>query len=794
MVLLAWLTLVFPAAPRAAQPPPAPSCAAGTGTGTNFAGQDLRNHNFSADPAGSLIGADFTGAKLSGALFTGQDLTSAKFLSANLGPDRGPVDFTNTKLVNTCFVGSVLDQTDFSFAQITCSDFSGASLIQASFGPTQNIIKGNGCRTKFNGATLDVHMISVDPVGNSNWGKTDFTAANFQNLSPQTFNLIGKDITGAILARTNFAAIDMTGANLTNVDFSRATLTRAVLRNTAINGAEFFNAQAQYANFQCAQGYGNGGGAKIEGGPHCPQEPTSTAPDRATGFRLAALKNADFTGAALDHAILTGANLTEAIFDYVSLTQANLQSGDDHTGPATVQFASFHRANLKNAQLSSVDFSGGTLTGANFSETSLFQTSFTNASMANADFGHATLQSVNFSAARLLSAIFSNTTIAAPGQGSGFGANFSCAQLGGADFNTAVISATNFSNAVMPAAQDCCPSEHDNPAWCGIVDSTQLPYGPVTFPVLNAIVTCPNGDTAKCTDSAQVRQWRLSPNWQTTGCNPNGVSQQMWSRPNCGGTPGKIVTFKDDNLKACILASLPGQTEVLLTTAQEIAQVNCAGRGITDLGGLENFISMTKLDLSANKLPTFTLAFTSGGQPVKSRLRTLALDSNALTTLDVTAHPALVSLTVSNNHLSTIALNADTYLVVLDASHNQLTSLDLSIQTSLSFADLSYNLLATILGQTNPSPELSRLGALNYLDLSHNVLTTIGSIAAIASSNTNNLQLQSLFLACNPKFQCGDLTIYDGTKFPAAASSRCSAYNAAGGNWTPLTHPDCPPG
>ena len=70
-------------------------------------------------------------------------------------------------------------------------------------------------------------------------------------------------------------------------------------------------------------------------------------------------------------------------------------------------------------------------------------------------------------------------------------------------------------------------------------------------------------------------QWRLSPNWRTTDCNPNRVDQQMWSRPNCGGQSGQVVTFKDPNLKSCILETLPGQTEVLLATAQQIAEVNC---------------------------------------------------------------------------------------------------------------------------------------------------------------------------------------------------------------------------
>ncbi|MFZ1005442.1 MAG: pentapeptide repeat-containing protein [Candidatus Sulfotelmatobacter sp.] len=768
-----------------------PACAANTGKGHSYANQDLTNHNFSADPAGSLIGADFSGAQLSGAIFSGQDLTNAKFQGAKLGPAKGPVDFTNSTLTNTCFIGATMDETDFSYAVIICADFTETSLIKATFGPVQNIVMGTGCRTRFNGATLDVHLIGNDFNGKSNWSKTDFTAANFQNLTPTLFSLAGKDITGAKLGQTNFTGIDMTGANLTNVDFTLTTLIKAKLDRTAINNAHFYNAQAGSATFICAQGFGNSGGQKLPNGTTCPTTPTSINPTTGADFTFGALKGADFTGATLDHAQLVAANLTSAHFDGASLVQASLQSQNGQTGPAIVQFATFTNAKLNNALLSGVDFSGATLTNAIFDNTLLSGTLFANATMPGASFQSSTLQSVNFSDAILQSAKFNDAKIQAPSVGPGSGANFSCSQLGGADFTNASIAATNFSNAVMPAADACCKVEGGGAPWCGNVDATQQTYGPVTFPVINSgiIVTCPNGSTGQCTGA----QWQLSPNWQTTSCNKNGVSQQMWSKPNCGGKPTDIVKFKDPNLKACILATLPGQTEVYLTTAQQISQVNCPGRQITDIGGLENFISLTKLDLRSNALTIFTLAFTAGGKPAPSQLQALSLDNNQLTTLDLTAHPLVVSLSVSNNQLGAISLNANTYLLILDASHNRLSTFNLPIQSNLSFVDLSYNLLTSVLNQY--STNLNGLQALSYLDLSHNVLTTIGSIQTIAYDNNSDTSanLKSLFLACNPKFQCGDLGVYNGTRYPAASSSQCSAYNTATGKWTPLSTPQCSP-
>ena len=65
----------------------------------------------------------------------------------------------------------------------------------------------------------------------------------------------------------------------------------------------------------------------------------------------------------------------------------------------------------------------------------------------------------------------------------------------------------------------------------------------------------------------------------------------VWTAPNCGSPPhGPTVQFKDAHLKACILNALSGNpTELLVTTAQQLPQVNCPGAGITDVTGLENF-------------------------------------------------------------------------------------------------------------------------------------------------------------------------------------------------------------
>jgi uncharacterized protein YjbI with pentapeptide repeats len=794
LALTALIAAIYPDFPaRSASPPAtqtAPACPATTGTGKNFSGQDLSNHNFHADPPGSLIGANFSKSQLSGAVFAGQDLTNASFQDANLGPARGPVDFTDAVLTNTCFINANLDVADFSYAVISCADFSATSLMKATFGPTQDIRMDSKCRTKFIGATLDVHMITDDFAGKSNWGKSDFTRANFQNLSPSTFNLRGKDISGAILAETNFAGIDMTGANLTDVDFTKTKLITANLDNTALNGATFYNSDAEAATFVCAHGYGSAGGQKLPDGAACAPAPVTSDPQSGVSFTYAGLKSANLTAATLDHATFAGANLNVATLAGASLVQANLQSTITSTGmsgPANVQYAIFTQANFNGAHLDSVDFSGALLTRANFDGVNLNGTIFVEATMPETSFQSAVLQSVQFRSAVLQSAKFNGATISAPADGRGPGADFQCSQLGGADFTNATISGSTFANAAMPAESDCCPTQ--GTFWCGIVDANEHTYGPVKFPVLNSINTCPNGKPAKCTGA----QWSLAPDW-IAKCDTTGARRVMWSKPPCDGAPGDIVTFKDTSLKDCILSALPGQTDVFVTTAEQIEEVNCPGRNISDLTGLEAFSGLVKLDLSDNDLSIFFLKFQVKGQDSVSKLRTLDLNNNRLTTLDVTDHPALLSLSASNNQLGSVSLSANASPIVLELSHNKLSSFDLSIQQSLTYVDLSYNQIANVLDDTNK--DLSRLQSMGYLDLSHNLLGTIGSIGSLAWNRATGQggALQALLLACNPTFSCDSLEVYDGKTYPAAASSMCSRYDAPSSKWIPIPVPDCPPG
>ncbi|HEX4771532.1 MAG TPA: pentapeptide repeat-containing protein [Bryobacteraceae bacterium] len=747
-------------------------------SGQNYSGQNLTNHNFRTDPPGSLINANFANATLNGAIFAGQDLTGANFQQANLAPsDKGPVDFTSTNLNRTCFIGAIMNATDFTFATITCANFSNTSLMKAQFGPVQNMQTVSGCRTKFNGSTMDVNAIAA-----SNWGKSDFTDAIFQNLSNATFSLAGIDISNAMLGCTtlntpgckNFSGIDLTGANLTDADLTGANLVHAKLGHAALNGVIVKNANLKYATLACAQFYGSTPNGNCKTAP-----PASSDANHAADLTQAMLGNADVSNATMDSAKLSGASLSGVIFRGTSFRAAIFESAGS-IGTASILGGDFTGANFENAHLNFVTFGNVILTEALFDQnTTLNGTIFSGSIMPHVNFNNAVLENVQFNATILENAIFTSTTMKTPPSG-GAGVSFSCAQLGGATFANATITAAGFTAAVMPPAKDCCPEKSGGP-WCGTVDVTQQAYGPVVYPVLQTAIICPNGDVAACAGD----QWVI-PNWQTNLCTQDHTTQTVWSSPDCGGPVGPIVQFKDANLKQCILSALPGKpAEITLKTAQQIQSVSCPAKEISDLTGLEQFINLTSLDLTANRLTGFALPLTKLGD--------LKIGYNQLTSLDVSRlyDGGPIRVDASNNQLKTMVGTASVYFEVLDISHNQITTFDLPSQSYLAWADLSYNNLTNVLNGNSNS--LSALTSLQYLDLSHNSIPGIGSAAAIGEpSGGKQPVLQSLFLGCNPTFRCSTLQL-DGQSM-ALQKSNCADYNPQNNQWIILTNPLCPAG
>jgi hypothetical protein len=164
---------------------------------------------------------------------------------------------------------------------------------------------------------------------------------------------------------------------------------------------------------------------------------------------------------------------------------------------ATVLGADLTSTSFSTAHVNSVRFNNVILSGANFDNTTLEGTDFSGSIMPDVSFNGSVLENVSFNSTTLQQAKFINTTMKTRPDG-GSGVIFTCSQLGGANFTDATITAADFSAAVMPPDYACCP-QTVGPPWCGMINITQQVYGPVTYPVLNSKITCPNGEVAPAT-------------------------------------------------------------------------------------------------------------------------------------------------------------------------------------------------------------------------------------------------------------------------------------------------------
>jgi uncharacterized protein YjbI with pentapeptide repeats len=746
-------------------PPPSIDVCTAAGSGQDFSNRDLRDTNFHAYP-GTLVGAKFDKSDLRGANFDGQDLTGASFKDATLGASaNGPAVFTHTKLDHTCFAGANLNDAQFEFATIHCADFSNTSMVDAQFGPRQSLDHAADCRTRFIGTTLDVHAITPD-----HWPFVDFTHAKFKNYAPANFNLKGLPLTGVMLAYTVLPGIDMTAANLTAADLSHAELVNAVLEDATLNGALLIGTNLSVAHLRCARFRGSKGDTNENPNGACQANPESSqllvsADLTNVQLRRSHLEHATFNYAQMRGAILDRATATGASFINVSFV------ADDKYLTTSFVGTDLSGAKFSGAHLDQVSFDGTILPGADFSGTTLQGTSFENAIAPGASFSQAKLQGINFKYAVLQSANFQEAVIqTGPNSAE---VMFTCADLGGANFTAADVKQARFTSAVMPAPGDCCPGT-DNP-YCGTIALTKIAYGPTRFPPLTAtndMITCPNGDHAPCTT------WSV-PGWKTDLCNvpiSNRTPRIIWTKPDCGGTtPTGIVQFDDENLHKCVSDAAGGVSVITQAIASTITDLRCAGRGIEHLGGLDAFTNLVTLNLSYNNLTQFDVSL-----PL---VRDLRIAGNKLATLNVASMTGLSYLDASNNLLISVGGLGVLSPQVLDLSQNQFTNLDLAVQSALTYANLSGNHLTSILDSDNP--DLSRAPNLAYLDVSNNTLTTIGNV------KNNNRALASLFLGCNPSFDCHSLGDVDPSS-PVIQNSNCAVLNKQSNTWAVRANPQCP--
>ena len=234
---------------------------------------------------------------------------------------------------------------------------------------------------------------------------------------------------------------------------------------------------------------------------------------------------------------------------------------------------------------------------------------------------------------------------------------------------------------------------------------------------------------------------------------------------------GNVVTIGAANSMGNGIAN---DDKVFTNRINIVTTLNVPGLSVSDLTGIEDFISLTNLDVSNNTLTGLNVSaltqltnLNANGNSLTSinvsganALTQLYLNNNNLTGLNVSTNTALTTLYCAYNSLTALDVSANTQLVTLSCSDNSLTGLSLSSNTVLENLTCGFNSIASI--------NLSANTALKYLDIASSGLTSIdlSSNIALISVNVNTNSLNVLDLAANNQLtyvDCSDNSLVDFT-------------------------------
>ncbi|UMB53140.1 gliding motility-associated C-terminal domain-containing protein [Lutibacter sp. A64] len=151
-----------------------------------------------------------------------------------------------------------------------------------------------------------------------------------------------------------------------------------------------------------------------------------------------------------------------------------------------------------------------------------------------------------------------------------------------------------------------------------------------------------------------------------------------------------------------------------------IATLSIEDKEISDLTGIEDFVSLTSLSVSNNNLTSLDLSNNTA-------LTELDCSYNDLTSLDVTQNSALIDLNCSYNDLTALNLEGNTNLDILNISVNNLINgLDVSKNTALTQLSINFSNLASLDVTKNIALELLYIpqNNLTSLDVSQNTALT----------------------------------------------------------------------
>lgn len=173
--------------------------------------------------------------------------------------------------------------------------------------------------------------------------------------------------------------------------------------------------------------------------------------------------------------------------------------------------------------------------------------------------------------------------------------------------------------------------------------------------------------------------------------------------------------------------------KVLTANVSGITSLVVRDKDITDLTGLQDFLSLKDLNCSKNKLTSLDIS-------KNTALTFLYCDSNQISRLDVSQNTALTNLVCDYNQISSLDITKNTGLTYLSCSHNQITGLDVTKNTALTHLICGYNQTTNL--------DVSKNTTLTYLECNYNQITSldVSKNTVLTYLECNNNLLTSLNL------------------------------------------------
>ncbi|WP_299680337.1 hypothetical protein [uncultured Tenacibaculum sp.] len=194
-----------------------------------------------------------------------------------------------------------------------------------------------------------------------------------------------------------------------------------------------------------------------------------------------------------------------------------------------------------------------------------------------------------------------------------------------------------------------------------------------------------------------------TPNLSCVIVDDSNYSTTNWTNIDSGMTFSETyceyTTVTDANFEAALNTlgydDIANDGQVPTTLIKVVTSLDVSNQNIADLTGIQDFTALTDLNV----------------------------ETNVLTSLDLSSNANLQNLNFDNNNITTLNLGSISKLVSIEGRYNQLSTIDLSQNPDLTFINLRDNLFTTVNVASNPLLETINLRAcsnLTSIDISNN--------------------------------------------------------------------------